>query len=28
MNVNQARLKKNDASTIQQQMRRHRDHRY
>ena len=28
MNVNQARPKKNDASTIQQQMRRHRDHRY
>ena len=28
VNVNQARPKKSDASTIQQQMRRHRDHRY
>jgi len=26
--VNQARPKKSDASAIQQQMRRHRDHRY
>ena len=28
VSVNQARPKKSDASTIQQQMRRHRDHRY
>jgi cold-inducible RNA-binding protein len=28
VNVNLARPKKSDASTIQQQMRRHRDHRY
>ena len=28
VNVNQARPKKSDASTIQRQMRRHRDHRY
>ena len=28
VNVNRARPKKSDASTIQQQMRRHRDHRY
>ena len=28
VNVNQARPKKSDASTIQKQMRRHRDHRY
>jgi len=28
VSVNQARPKKSDASTIQQRMRRHRDHRY
>jgi len=28
VNVNQARLKKSAASSIQKQMRRHRDHRY
>jgi len=28
VNVNAARAKKRDASTIQQQMRRHRDHKY
>ena len=28
INVNQARPKKSDASSIQRQMRRHRDHRY